>query len=780
MYRVVSLRAENLFTFKQLEYFVNSGMTTLINGENRDNASQESNGSGKSGLIEGFAIGLTGGPLRKVKLDEIINDDAEEAVVSIELENSALDETLIITRKFFRKSSSIVQLQILKGGKPVEDSLEETLSSVDEYNKFILNRIGLTKDEIFNQFILSKHRYENFLDISDTKKKATINQFSKGNVVDQAIGFLREDIVPLEKDVEEAKEAVEYASGKVDVLGEQLSEAEASKDQKKLALQEQIESIKDKISQKKKSIRSKKEEIDEIKEDTAYLKHEPLKDLKGYLKDQGEDSYDDQIKFLIDTVEECELDYNCSSFKSGLDKIYKSAHEYSDKIDEISEKIVNLESELKDLEDEALEAQKSSDADKDKVDKKVSKLQTAIDDLDRVIVNLKEQAKELKRKQRDLNDSKEDLRVKLAGKVACPKCNHEFIVGEEDFNVKEGAKEYKKLDKDIKLAAEDYDKIISEGKQVRADIEAKEHKQTVIRTKHRETCDVIRELNHKSEDLQIKIKSYHVDIDSCKAKLKAVDVTIENYISECFNKIINNIKSDIKENEDDISDLTVKIKFDEGGIESLSQRLKDLKDSDGEDNIQAIKDKLKDVKKEKKRLVDDLETRAEKLNVYLQQEQYFIDFKTTLANSKIEDLQSVTNDFLESIGSDLRLELSGFKKLKNGKIREKITATILRDGIVAGSYAKFSGGERARVALANILALSKLVNINCDEGKGLDLLILDEIIEAVDGSGISNMLRTLNETGITCLVISHGLVEESYPHVQKVIKEDGESTIENC
>ena len=37
------------------------------------------------------------------------------------------------------------------------------------------------------------------------------------------------------------------------------------------------------------------------------------------------------------------------------------------------------------------------------------------------------------------------------------------------------------------------------------------------------------------------------------------------------------------------------------------------------------------------------------------------------------------------------------------------------------SFGKFSAGEAARVNLATILAMQKLVNANCDDGKGLDV-----------------------------------------------------------
>jgi exonuclease SbcC len=34
--------------------------------------------------------------------------------------------------------------------------------------------------------------------------------------------------------------------------------------------------------------------------------------------------------------------------------------------------------------------------------------------------------------------------------------------------------------------------------------------------------------------------------------------------------------------------------------------------------------------------------------------------------------------------------------------------------------------------------MNKLINVNCDDNKGLDLLVLDEILEGIDEAGLSS------------------------------------------
>ena len=167
----------------------------------------------------------------------------------------------------------------------------------------------------------------------------------------------------------------------------------------------------------------------------------------------------------------------------------------------------------------------------------------------------------------------------------------------------------------------------------------------------------------------------------------------------------------------------------------------------------------------------------EQLSIREMQQEHFNGFKTHLANTKIAALADMTNNFLSAIGSDIRVLFSGYTVLKSGKVKDKISITLMRNGEDCGSFDKFSEGEKARVNLANILALHELTNANAFVGGGLDLLILDEILEAVDESGLANMFAALNQLKMTCLVVSHGLTSEAYPYRLVVSKRNGVSSI---
>ena len=224
--------------------------------------------------------------------------------------------------------------------------------------------------------------------------------------------------------------------------------------------------------------------------------------------------------------------------------------------------------------------------------------------------------------------------------------------------------------------------------------------------------------------------------------------------------------------------LQTEIKSAESSIETLEETIRELDGTSVSELVGSLKASLKAYRKKSSDAVtrkSDIEKRMQRLD---EQEQYFAQFKTYLANTKINALGTITNEFLENIGSDLRLKFSGYTVLKTGKVREKISISILRDGMDCGSFGKLSAGECARTNLATILAMQKLVNANCEQDKGLDLLVIDELLDVMDESGLTCTFAALNRLDITSLVVSHGNVTEGYPYKMIIVKENGESRLE--
>ena len=131
-------------------------------------------------------------------------------------------------------------------------------------------------------------------------------------------------------------------------------------------------------------------------------------------------------------------------------------------------------------------------------------------------------------------------------------------------------------------------------------------------------------------------------------------------------------------------------------------------------------------------------------------------FTTYLANKALKVLEGVTNLYLEKFGMDVTVLINGFTMTKDGNVRDKIDVYIQSDGLNADVYGIHSGAERGRVALASLIGLNRLINMATD-GRGLDMILLDEAFHSIDSLGQEHIIRTLENVGITSMMITQNV-----------------------
>ena len=186
--------------------------------------------------------------------------------------------------------------------------------------------------------------------------------------------------------------------------------------------------------------------------------------------------------------------------------------------------------------------------------------------------------------------------------------------------------------------------------------------------------------------------------------------------------------------------------------------------------LSSIGDKMKPLKEK----FADLESERGDYTVQLD---VFRRFKSHLANLSLKSMESLANDFLEDFGSDIFIQLNSEKKLASGKSKEKIDASLIRNGVDIGSFNKRSGGEKASINLSFAKTLSHLINLNAGEGRGLNLLVVDEILDSTDQDGMINIVRSLEKSGTTCILITHIPLPNSIGNPITVCKEGDISKI---
>ena len=772
MWKLKSIEAENLCAFRSLAYTLQQGVTTLIFGNNKDNDSQQSNGAGKSALLECIAVGLTGSPLRKIRTEEIINDAAEQCRIILHLANDASNEELIIARSIPRKGASTVACKLYRGGELVTTD-EAVQHSVDAYNKYILEKLGITREELLNNFILSKYRYEDFLSSSDKEKKEIINRFSNGILVDEAIARVEEDIEPLSSEQQKIDLELAGIDGRIEMLQEQIAKEVAAGEERGRNRETRIAELEEAIASKREYIRTHKETLTGI---DATIAEVDKADKELQALESSDTSLEECLK-AIDAVMTLLPDARRTDWNHTLKLKKEDLLLAQSSLENLDASVNHAEAVLKEKYD-AFEKFKVQYTDfVTKYGDKCEEYSTRLQEIDKTLRSLASRLEELRRKRRVISAGIDELSNKLAGSITCPKCGHEFLVAQPNFDIEAGTKE-------LRLRQQQLSEINGNIEAEQNSSEEAEMQQSKLNSERRTLDSDRSRWEQELSDHERAVCSATSEVERAehnrrrtKAEVAAMQDEIDSIRRKAFDEFFGNIDERNATLSRERRKIVEDIRSAECAIETLQETIREVNEMAAEDLTLSLR---KTLEQEKQRSMETAKRKFEvddKVRALEVQRERFVQFKTYLANTKIEALSRITNEFLIGIGSDIRIRFDGYTVLKSGKVREKISISLLRDGVDCGSFGKFSAGEAARVNLATILAMQKLVNANCDDEKGLDLLVLDEILEAVDEAGLSSMFDALNALGGTVLVVSHGNVAEGYPHKLVITKENGESRI---
>lgn len=769
MWYLDHLTARNICSFRQLDYTLQQGVTTLIFGHNADNENQKSNGSGKSTLIEAIAFGITGSPLRKVRSEEIINDSAEACNVQLRFANRVTGEVLILEREIYRKGTSDVRCTLRSNG--IEKEVVQ--ASVDAYNKYILERLGITRDELFSSFILSKHRYQDFLSSSDKDKKDVINRFSNGILVDQAIAQVEADLEPLRAKLRDADLELAGIDGRIEMLSEQIRTEEDGRREKERSKQEKIDCIKDTIARKRALIRDCEAGIgyQKLLNDTVADIDKELQTLEDSDTPLGECIAG--VRQILTPLPACKItdwtkivatrNREIADARTEIDKWTQIIANTGQKIARAQADLLALQSEYRIFIQDADNKDDSLKAEMQSLSERLSSANTA--------------QEELQKRRRIISAAIETLNAKLAGTVTCPACGHEFLVSDEDFDVTGAQAELERRQTDLKDVG---DNLLD------SQLEAEKVEMMIVhvRNESRSLADFREQWKDRIAKGERAVQAAEYEMEGARFNIKRVQdfvaartKEVEDMRRSLFDEAYEGIDTAKKTGERIIAEHGEQISAANSSIETLQQTITELETSTGSRLIASLKESLKSYRKKSAGVLENKTALESRVNALTTQIQVFSQFRTHLANTKINALSAMMNQVLSDLGSDLRITLSGYTQLKSGAIREKISVSIIRDGMDCGSFGKFSEGEKMRVNLSSVIAMQRLVNGNCDVDKGLDLLVIDELGDSLDETGLASTFSAINKLGLTALVVSHGLTNEGYPYKLQIVKENGLSYI---
>lgn len=788
MWKIERIECENFISFQKAELNIPQNVCTLIYGLNNDNMQQRNNGTGKSSIIEAIAFALTGEPLRSVdKVEEIINDNAETANVYMELSNDYDNTIFTIERTVNRKTPQTIECHKYDEHDNEIEQNRTSQPTVLDYNRYILEEIGLSKDDIYSNFILSNSKYKSFFDASDKVKKAMINRFSGADKIDEVIEILHQDRVPVEEVLGKAKDHKIAIEAKLEVVDGQLADADNKKAEWAAAKEERIANINTQIALKREELRTEKKAIAK-----ANTRLDAIDSVGSYIEDElqsSDTSLADVYKKIVDKFNEYKLDaikdyvaINESSEKA-ISKIAAQQKELKTELNDLQKKVDESEKLLKDAQKQANELQSETDKQNAESIKALEKIKSKLSEIKAQIETTQQNCRTASTQLNNSDVTIEQLTAKIKGAIVCPKCKHRFFLSEE-MTLEQAEKKLvdeKKNNKEWVAKKEQYNKELKDAQQQQVTLEKEkteiDDNMSKRADKLSEMSRSVREYNNTAERFASQILEVQRKLTLLTNDIQAEEAKVEGLMKKMFSEALDIIDNTIEKGENYVTTCNDKCTSINASIESFEKTIEEVKNSSQDDFVASLNDSKGKYEKELQTAITELEVAQAEYDKYVVQENYFVDFRSYLANKKVKAISGVTNHFLELINSDLRVEMLGFKKLKNGKIRDKITVNILRNGVDCGSYAKFSGGERARVNLASILGLQRLTNNSTPKGKGLDLLVLDEILSESDAEGINAMSDALNKLKITSLLVVQDTVCNDYGNVIIVEKYGGYSHV---
>lgn len=317
------------------------------------------------------------------------------------------------------------------------------------------------------------------------------------------------------------------------------------------------------------------------------------------------------------------------------------------------------------------------------------------------------------------------IKAELEDTIICPKCSHEFIHESE-----------------LGLSVEEARALL-----VDAQTELEKHLKTL-------------------ESKEVSLKILNAKIKAAEEARESVEA-LEDEISN-FERKINNSTRERKDAQDRLEKLRAEEK-------AIKERQKDDK------LLKSLNERITECDKEIKRLTKSLMPISNEIDSirFWQFNMGRSGFMTYLANKSIKIIEGITNSYLRKFGVDISVLINGFTILKSGEVREKIDVFVLNDGVTAEAFMSKSGGERGRVTLAGVLGIQHLINLSTN-GKGLNLLLLDEVFPGIDSKGQEKIINTLNKIGITVMMITQN-VSESFNNENTlyVVKNDDVSRFLN-
>lgn len=713
--RLEKVIAKNFLTYDELEYVIEDRPLS-VQGRNLTDEGQASNGSGKSGIQTIIEFCITAQNSRGVRDNELVSYGYDKANAELVASCDIRKERIGIQWTIKFKGSNLLTITKQKYDGAWE---EISFSNLNDGKKWILNWFDISKEDLFNYFLINKARFKSFFESSNKDKVDLINRFSDASIVE---GLEDIDTDELTSQLATNQTTIIQTQTRIEVKLEEIN-VESSRNFEE-ELEEILEDIDDDITSKSDAIvqikvnqKQKDKDLAQLNIDIANGQSDIKQDEKTLIAINKD--IKDHLKVLSEVeVQLTDAELLVSSFK-GLDRS-------QDRLD-LSEEIVDSHEQVEDLED-----QKDQLADnKEKVLKII-----------------------------------ESINVKLSGSIQCPSCDHKFIL---DGDIEElEAKKINALSLSKKMIASMSLKDDS-IKKLESQITTLQEQISAIKALETNS------LEGKSDFIKaVQILQQSIAIHDTRTRILNKEKGIHQEDLETLHREVKKDQAKIIELQEDKDALSNKATQHQNDIADLKAKRQGCVIESNQKAISLLQKDVEQLELNKTALNDKAIIIGDQIYNKNQWKLIFKNFRLHLANQSLEVIEYHSNRYLSEMNSDLRIKLEGYKTLADGSIKDEITCKVVRG--IERTFNSFSGGEKGRLLFASILANRHMINSTHKYG-GLDFLSIDEVFEGVDGMGISSLVDSAKLLNIAVMIITHVTDDNATEDVLLIEKRGGISKV---
>jgi DNA repair exonuclease SbcCD ATPase subunit len=173
--KITSMTVENFLSFGKARFDFEDQGLVLVEGDNQDDESARSNGSGKSAMIDALVWCLFGTTLRGYENDEVVHRKVgEDCVVTVRLvpnDTSAAYDVMRF-RKHKKSKNALIVSEIDQGG----DSTDLSRPSTSETQEVVDELLGCSRRTFLSSVVFGQDRAYRFSSLTDKEQKEILDE----------------------------------------------------------------------------------------------------------------------------------------------------------------------------------------------------------------------------------------------------------------------------------------------------------------------------------------------------------------------------------------------------------------------------------------------------------------------------------------------------------------------------------------------------------------------------------------------------------------------------